>query len=245
MRVNDGLPDPAGILAETDWSALEQDYGSSAFPETPARLSGLVSGDPDTVRAALSHLDDTLVNDGVVYSATAPAARYVAALLGDPRSRPAITPEWEAGRYPLRGRLLAWLGAVAYAVGESKEQWIRSMTGSTEPFTRFLEIRGSYPEIFPSVAAYLDDPDPRVRETAVVVAARLLEPAAMASHRAALAPLVRNVLAVSAEQEHRRFAIETLESWGEDVESLRGLAGPPPAEPRWTGPEGPIDEPPF
>jgi hypothetical protein len=228
VRVTDELPDPRRILEDTDWSRLEHANGS-AFPETPAKLSGLVSSDPDAVRVALNHLDDDVVHQGTVYSATVPVVQYVAALLGDPRSRDLLTPSWDNGKnYPLRGRMLAWLEYVADEVSDTKMQQIREWTGdsSIETFLRYREIRAIYPTIFPSVDAYLNDPHRNVREAAIAAAVRLLGSPELASHREALAPLVRNVLAVSSEERHRRLAIEALEAWGEDVGSLRGTVKP-------------------
>jgi hypothetical protein len=87
-----------------------------------------------------------------------------------------------------------------------------------------------------------------VREAALAAAVRLAESRELASHREALAPLVRNVLAVSSEERHRRLAIEALEAGGEDVESLRRTVKPV-ADDSWDdaayGGSGPIDEPPF
>jgi hypothetical protein len=223
VRVTDELPDPSRILEDTDWSRLEHAYGS-ASPDTPAKLSGLVSGDPDSVKIALNHLNHSLLHQGTVYSATLPAVQYVAALLGDPRSRESLTPSWDEGKnYPLRERMLAWLASVADQVSEAKMQQIREWTDDPllETFPLFHEIRGIYPTILPSAAIYFNDPHTKVREAALVAAVRLVESSELASHREALAPLVKSVLAVSSDERHRRLAIEALAAWGEDVESLR------------------------
>jgi hypothetical protein len=101
--------------------------------------------------ATLNHLEDDLVHQGTVYSATVPAVRYVAALLGDPRNRELLTPSWDEGRnYPLRGRMLAWLEYVAYEVSDTKMWQIRDWTGdpSLATFPLYLEIRAIYPTIF-------------------------------------------------------------------------------------------------
>ncbi|MFC7468103.1 hypothetical protein ACFQVA_11920 [Actinomadura keratinilytica] len=61
---------PGAIIDLTDWAELENADGS-AFPVTPAKLHDLTSGDFLKVTSSLSHLYHALLNDGVVYSATA------------------------------------------------------------------------------------------------------------------------------------------------------------------------------
>ncbi|MEE6257681.1 hypothetical protein [Plantactinospora sonchi] len=233
------------ILEDTDWSGLEHAYGP-ACPETPTTLAGLVSGEPDAVRIALNHLSDELIHQTTLFSATVPAALYVAALVSDPECRESVTPGWETGRYPLRAKLLDWLEAIAYEISDSKVEVYRSWGFSeAEALLLYPGVRQIRPTLFPYVVNCLDDPDLRVRRAAVRAAVRLADCSDLASHRELLAPLVRDVLVVSAEEEHRRLAINTLEAWGEDVEPLRSSVTPiPPAVPE-RAPEGPFDEPPF
>ncbi|WP_157441259.1 hypothetical protein [Actinoplanes awajinensis] len=247
----DEFPEPSTILQAVDWSGLENADGC-AYPETPAKLADLVATDPGAVQGALDHLDNALLNDGVVYSATAPAVRYVAALLGDPRSRKLLAPDWEKGKYPLRGKLLTWLSNVAYDVSMQSERRIRSWAGyaPTVPFPRFLEIRKLYPLIFPSVDAYLKDPDPKVREAALIAAVQLLESSDLVSQRQLFVPLARNFLAASSDKWLRGIAIEALATWGENVDSLRSVVdservGDDLPNSDWDSSEGPVDDPPF
>ncbi|WP_265868566.1 hypothetical protein [Streptomyces sp. SKN60] len=205
---------PYAILNLTDWASLENADGS-AFPDTPAKLRDLSSGDFPAVTSSLDHLYSALLNDGVVYSATVPAFRYVAALLGDQPSRAALTPPWEGGKFPLRGKLLTWLANVAFDVSIGQEQRIREWGkySPTEPFPDFAGIRDIYPEAFPGVASYFDDSDSRVVEAALVAAVRFLESPALAIHRGRLTPLVENVLAQSSNELHRSLASEALNAW--------------------------------
>jgi hypothetical protein len=233
------------VLGDTDWSGLKHAYGT-AYPETPIKLAGLASGDPDAVRIALNHLWDDLIHQTTMYSATAPAALHVAALVSDPQCRESITPGWETGKYPLRAKLLEWLEAIAYEISDSKVQEFRSWGFSeAEVLLLYPEVRKVRLALFPCVADCLHDPDLRIRESAIKAAVRLTDCSDLASHREALAPLVRNVLAVSAEEGHRRLAINTLEAWGENVESLRSSVTPLPPDVWEYVPEGPFDEPPF
>ncbi|MEF2528341.1 MULTISPECIES: hypothetical protein [Streptomyces] len=215
MIMNGDNLNPQAILGLTDWANLENADGL-AFPDTPARLRDLTSGDFSAVGSSLDHLYSALLNDGVVYSATVPAFRYVAALLGDRSSRAALAPAWEAGKFPLRGKLLTWLADVAFDVSFGQERRIREWAGysSTEPFPVFVDIRGVYPEAFPSVSSYFGDADSRVAEAALAAAVRFMESPELAAHRRELTPLVQNILAQSCSESHRSLAAEVLAAWG-------------------------------
>ncbi|MFD7895406.1 hypothetical protein [Streptomyces sp. NPDC059743] len=251
MNMNGDNLNPYAIVNLTDWANLENADGL-AFPDTPAKLRDLASGDLSAVTSSLNHLYNTLLNDGVVYSATVPAFRYVAALLGDRPSRAALAPPWEGGKFPLRGKLLTWLANVAFDVSVGQEQRIREWGkySPTEPFPNFVDIRSIYPEAFPSVASYFDDSDSRVVEAALVVAVRFLESPALAMHRRRLTPLVENILARSSSEWHRSLASEALNAWGQGRVLIESYTDPLPSgeygrvhnsqENR-----GSVDEPPF
>lgn len=70
MDMNGDKLNPGAIIDLTNWAELENADGS-AFPVTPAKLHDLTSGDFLKVTSSLSHLYHALLNDGVVYSATA------------------------------------------------------------------------------------------------------------------------------------------------------------------------------
>lgn len=252
MDMNGDKLNPGAIIDLTNWAELENADGS-AFPVTPAKLHDLTSGDFLKVTSSLSHLYHALLNDGVVYSATAPAFRYVAALLGDRESRAALTPSWDGDKFPLRGKLLSWLADVAFDVSIEHEQRIREWGGysPTEPFPDFLNIRSIYPEAFPSVASYFDDLDPRVVEAALVAAVRFLESPALAVHRGRLTFLLENVLAQSSSERHRSLASEALASWEQGRVLMEPFTDPHPSEEHGKdhrhshGKRGSVDEPPF
>ncbi|MFD5774988.1 hypothetical protein [Streptomyces fungicidicus] len=251
MDMNGDKLNPCAIIDLTDWAELENADGS-AFPVTPTKLHDLASGDFSKVASSVNHLYDALLNDGVVYSATAPAFRYVAALLGDRESRAALTPSWDGGRFPLRGKLLSWLADVAFDVSIEQEQRIREWGAysPTEPFPDFLNIRSIYPEAFPGVASYFDDSDPRVVEAALVAAVRFLESPALAMHRRRLTSLLENVLAQSSSERHRSLSSEALASWEQGRMLMEPLTDPLPSDGRGKdhnshGKRGSVDEPPF
>ncbi|WP_415646255.1 hypothetical protein [Stackebrandtia soli] len=242
---------PSAIVNLTDWANLENADGM-AFPDTPAKLRDLVSGDFSAVTSSLDHLYNNLLNDGVVYSATVPAFRYVTALLGDLPSRAALIPSWERGKFPLRGKLLTWLANVAFDVSVGQEQRIREWGkySPTEPFPNFKDIRSIYPEAFPSVASHFNDSDLRVVEVALVVAVRFLESPALAVHRGRLTPLVENILASSSNTWHRILASQALNAWKKGRVLIESVADSISSEKygRVCNSQekgGSIDEPPF
>ncbi|MHA6757704.1 hypothetical protein [Streptacidiphilus sp. PAMC 29251] len=167
--MTDSSFDPSAFLGPAEWIGLENADGP-AFPDTPVRLRELASHDFSAVASSLKHLHNSLLNDGVVYSATVPAFKYVVALLGDRLSGTVSSPPWEAERFPLRGELLKWLASVALDVSIGQEQRIREWGNYSQAdlFPNFINIRTIYPEAFPVIASYFDDPDSRVVEAALV-----------------------------------------------------------------------------
>ncbi|MEV5827090.1 hypothetical protein AB0L25_16065 [Spirillospora sp. NPDC052242] len=221
------LPDPRAVLAETDWDALDSafpergsDHPWGAVPSTPVALAALTSGDREAVAGALFHLADNLLHQGTIYGQTGPAALYVAALLADPGSRDALTPEWEAGRVPLRLKLLDWLAAVADLASDAEEARRKRWVPSWGTLTGVREVRALRPALFPGVSACFADGDPDVREAAIAAAVPLLDAPELVHHRATLAPVLRSELAVSSDRGYRFAAVRGLRSWGEDTSML-------------------------
>lgn len=73
------LPDPASVLADTDWAALEHGDGSAA--DSPTKLAALLETDQSVRTEALRYLYGRLHHGNTLYDATVPTARYVAAIL--------------------------------------------------------------------------------------------------------------------------------------------------------------------
>ncbi|NMO56351.1 hypothetical protein HH310_34890 [Actinoplanes sp. TBRC 11911] len=203
--MTDELPEPRRILEETDWAGLQNRDGA-AYPVTPAMLRNLTSGDQQAVSAALGHLSRELMEYPNVYSAAVPAARYVTALLA------LLTPE-----KTLRAQLLSWLSSLVDAVSDAMALEFFELAGFSpleNPDSTFRKIREIRPQIFAGVAACIDDQDPVVREEAIAAAVVIVEAPELASHRQALTPLVKEVLAVSSKPAYRQRASAALEAWG-------------------------------
>ncbi|MFG2840772.1 hypothetical protein ACGFYE_37865 [Streptomyces zaomyceticus] len=109
----DPLPDPRSVLEHTDWADLEHAYGPAR--DTPVRLVQLLNEDPEVQAGALGMLDMSVLHQESLYSATAPAALYVAGVLNDPRTMTVHEDfsVWDDRPRPLRAALLEWLGMVA------------------------------------------------------------------------------------------------------------------------------------
>ncbi|MFD8483631.1 hypothetical protein [Kitasatospora sp. NPDC059673] len=154
-----------------------------------------------------------VLHQETIYGATGPAARYVAAVLGDPRAR--VEADWEhrAGRRPLCAELLDWLGWFADTASYPPEDG----PGAAEDIVASQAVR---PAVYADVAAFFDDPDLRVREAAFAAAGLLLAAPELAHHIPQVAPAVRRVLAASADSRHRWIARHCLQTWGEDVGEL-------------------------
>ncbi|THA82944.1 hypothetical protein [Streptomyces sp. A0592] len=132
----DGHVDPRDLLLRTDWNAVEHCCPDVA-PATPVLLLELLDDDPGVQGWAFRALVEAHTRQQVFYTATAPAARFVAAVLGDPRTLRPVTDrcaQEEVGLgpqtpFPLRAGLLAWLGdSVVEALAQRERPY-----GEAEP----------------------------------------------------------------------------------------------------------------
>ncbi|GIE88413.1 hypothetical protein [Actinoplanes regularis] len=227
---------PETVLEQTDWRALEHSHGP-AWPQTPRLLAGLLTGDRDDARRALSHLWEELFHQGTIYGATPAAARFVAAALADPRVRAQPGPTREYGDGPLAAALLHWLSGLGYAMGV---QW-RELFGDG-PFVEKIggPLRPMRPRLHAVVTAFLDDPDDYVRDAALIAAVNLASASELAPHRAALSARVRATIAADPHWCHTSTAVLNLRYWGE-----HGLPAAKPAKPAYEPQQGSYDDPPF
>ncbi|MDE3723653.1 hypothetical protein PWG71_19865 [Nocardiopsis sp. N85] len=98
------------VLTATDWKRTFHAYGLGT--DVPGHLALLLSDDPRDHASALDHLYSAVIHQGSVYSATVPAARFVAGVLDRPGLDTAApdTDATDGGSSPsLRVRLLAFL----------------------------------------------------------------------------------------------------------------------------------------
>ena len=214
----DGFVDPHALLSRTDWNTVENCWSDVAQP-TEVTLPRLLDDDPRVQGQALRELSEAVRHDQVLSSATAPAALFVAAILGDPRTLAMVTDrsEYEESylgtkpEVPLRVALLDWLGdTAADAVAQQGCAF-----GEQEDSDAVLDAA---PELHDAIRPFLADGSPEVREAALAALLPLLTLPALAEHVPALRDRAR---ALAVGDSHRRpRAVDTLVFWGEDLVGL-------------------------
>ncbi|WP_306366997.1 hypothetical protein [Nocardiopsis sp. CC223A] len=179
------------VLAATDWKRTCHAYGPGT--DVPEHLSLLLSDDPADHARALDHLYSAVIHQGTVYSATVPAARYVAGILADPRLDAPVDGA------PLRARLLGFLrhaaGGIAghlyepappvldeaerdriYAAMASDDEdevidvWEDEAIESLMYHEAGVALRDAAPELYAAVHPHLTHPDRLTRIHAVEAA---------------------------------------------------------------------------
>ncbi|MEU2727383.1 hypothetical protein [Streptomyces griseoviridis] len=231
MTINDGSGAiaPWALLLETDWSSVEHCCPNTA-PATPVILAGLLDDDEDVQRTAVHNLGQIVNHQNSIYGSTAPAARFVMAVLGHPRLMTLGVFFYEERRRPMRAALLEWLGDLADDATYDED-------GSGEP-DDVAAVRAILPLIYEAAQPFLVDADLLIREAAVHAAAMTLAAPELAIHIPEFVPLVRSTLSTSEYRGYRYLAKWCLVTWGIEP-------GPLP-DSRISGPEdGYSDAPPF
>lgn len=140
--------DAEEILSATGWAGLTHAHGSAA--DLPEQLEGLLSEDPDRIGESLRTLHGSVLHQGSIHPATAPVARYVAAILADPRTATEYHDPEDDGPRPVRTHLLTWLDDVAGAAIDFDDDTVMPLL----------------PELREAVLPHLDDEDETVRDAA-------------------------------------------------------------------------------
>ncbi|MFE6905472.1 hypothetical protein [Streptomyces erythrochromogenes] len=219
--VDEGRVDPRDLLLRTDWNAVEHCCPDVA-PATPVLLLELLDDDPGVQGWAFRALVEAHTRQQVFYTATAPAARFVAAVLGDPRTLRPVTDrvaqeEVEHGPqapFLLRAGLLDWLGdSVVEAIAQRARPY-----GDQEDLEAFLDLA---PEFHAAARPFLDGgaaASPEVREAALGLLLAVLRLPALADR----IPDHRDLVRATALRDgpHRLRAVDALSSWGEEVTHL-------------------------
>ncbi|MEV7525890.1 HEAT repeat domain-containing protein [Streptomyces sp. NPDC091371] len=227
VGVGGRLPDPRSVIEGTDWAALEHAYG--AAKDTPLRLLQLLDEDPDVQAGALGLLDMSVLHQGSLYSAAAPAALYVATVLNDPRTLTVYEhyATWDDRPRPLRAALLRWLGQIAdsAAYGEETDVEDGVEDGNGPGVTDAVRaVRGL---IHGAVSRHLLAPDPTVREAALSATTSLLQAPELAGRIPGTTQILRRLLARSTDRRERASLVLTIGAWGKDTAGW--LADPDPA----------------
>lgn len=193
--------------------------------DTPLRLLQLLDEDPEVPAGALELLDMSVLHQESLYSTTAPAALYVAAVLNGPRTlaRHESCFAWDDQPRPLRAALLEWLGRIAdsAAYGETSDEEDGNDPGVSDA------VRAARGTIHDAVSARLLAPDPTVRAAAPSAAAALLQSPELASRIPGTTQILRRLLAESTDRRECANTVLTIGAWGQDTTVW--LADPDPA----------------
>ncbi|MET9724337.1 HEAT repeat domain-containing protein [Streptomyces zaomyceticus] len=211
------------MLEHADWAELEHAYGPAR--DTPLRLVQLLNEDPEVQAGALGMLDMSVLHQESLYSATAPAALYVAAVLNDPRTMNVhedFSVRDERPR-PLRAALLEWLGMIAdsAAHGETTGEDDGNDPRDTDA------VRAVRGPICGAVLPHLRAAVPTVREAALGATTALLRSPALADRIPVATQMLRELISESSDRRERAAAVLAIGAWGED--STSWLTDPDPA----------------
>ncbi|MEW1632088.1 hypothetical protein AB0387_32675 [Streptomyces sp. NPDC089173] len=205
-RTLSGLPAVAQeLLRETDWTSHRHAYGSGE--DIPASLCSLVSEDADARAEALAALDMGVLHQGSLYTVTAPAALFVAAILDHPMGlaeHEGHVPWDDRPPRSVRAALLSWLGQVAEsaAYGEDPardraswdfQPWHEDTRGERDPeeLAALQACRNIRPALYDAVEPFLSSSDPHICETALGAAVPLLSAPALADRVPRASALLR------------------------------------------------------
>lgn len=240
-RILNGLPAAArDLLSGTDWESLQHAYGSGE--DIPVSLCSLVDEDPEVRSEALAALDMGVLHQGSLYTVTAPAALFVAAILDHP-----VGLAEHEGHFPwddgpprsLRAALLAWLGQVAESAAHGEDPvrdrtdwqwapWHDEGRGEHDPeeLAALHACREIRPTLYDAVEPFLSSPDTHVREVALGAAVPLLSAPELADRVPRAAKLLLAQLSPAAGRRERASVARALGSWGMDTSDLLADSDP-------------------
>ncbi|OSZ55425.1 hypothetical protein OQI_38595 [Streptomyces pharetrae CZA14] len=240
-RILNGLPAAAReLLLGTDWGSLQHAYGSGE--DIPVTLCSLMDEDPNVRSEALAALDMGVLHQGSLYTVTAPAALFVAAILHHPvglaeheRHFP-----WDDGPpRTLRVALLVWLGQVAESAAYGEDpvrdrtdwQWApwhdaTPREHAPDELAALHACREIRPTLYDAVEPFLSSPDPHVREAALGAAVPLLFAPGLADRVPRAATLLRARLGPVAGRRERASVARALGVWGMDTSDLLADSDP-------------------
>ncbi|MFI0242326.1 hypothetical protein [Streptomyces sp. NPDC016845] len=199
--------------------------------------------DPEVRSEALAALDMGVLHQGSLYTVTAPAALFVAAILDHPMG----LAEHE-GHFPwddgpprsLRAALLGWLGQVAESAAYGEDQardrahwewrpWHEDIPDEDDcdELAALQACRDLRPTLYDAVEPFLSSTDPHVCEAALGAAIPLLLAPDLADRTPRAEALLRARLATMTGRRERAAIARALSLWGTDTSDL--LADTDPA----------------
>ncbi|MFD8785016.1 HEAT repeat domain-containing protein [Kitasatospora sp. NPDC059599] len=214
-------PDPTAVVRSTDWAALAHAYGPAVT--TADDLLGLLQEDPEVQAESLGRLEMSVLHQGSLYSATAPAALFIAGILPDPCTlavHESFFP-WDDRRRPLRAALLDWLGQFAESAAWDDEDLADPQdTDEAEELEAVHACRAVRPQILDAALRFLDDQDETVREAALGAVTHLLTADDLADRIPAAADRLEHIARNRGRRRERAGTLLTLAHWGRDTAPL-------------------------
>jgi hypothetical protein len=207
------MSSPRSLLEDTDWTGLEHAYGPA--DEAPFELLHLLAEDAELCGNAIAYLDAVVLHQDTIYSATAPAALFAAAILADARTLFVCdtTLPWDDRERPVRAALVEWLGRVAAAAAWDELKADPAVEQTDEEARAVAACRAIRPDIHACVAPFLDDADAAVREAAIDAVGHLLQAPELAELRPATARRLLRQAADAPPVERAGIAL-TIGAWG-------------------------------
>ena len=233
-RILSGLPTAAQeLLWETDWASHRHAYGSGE--DIPITLCSLVDEDAEVRSKALAALDMGVLHQGSLYTVTAPAALFVAAILDHPvglAEHEGHFP-WDDGQRSLRSALLGWLGQVAESAAHGEDPsrdranwewrpWHEDTRRERDPdeLAALRACRDIRPTLYDAVEPYLSSSDLHICEAALGAAMPLLSAPDLADRVPRAAALLRARLGAMTGRRERAAVARALSLWGMDTSDL-------------------------
>ncbi len=125
---------PREVIETTDWKSLYHAYEHAE--DTPDRLLGLLSEEPEVCGDVLAFLDAAVLHQGTIYPVTPPVVVFVAGILDDEVDNDDDDDDDDARKWH------------AYSIAATRV------------------CRALLPEVYQAIRPFLDDPDDDVRQAA-------------------------------------------------------------------------------
>ncbi|MFD5622229.1 HEAT repeat domain-containing protein [Streptomyces yangpuensis] len=183
-----------------------------------------------------------VLHQGSLYTVTAPAALFVAAVLDHPMclaEHEGYFPWDDGAPRSLRAALLMWVGQVAEsaAYGEDPARaridwqwapWDDTMRRERDPdeLAALHACRDVRPALYDAVEPFLTSPDPHVREAALGAAVPLLSAPGLTDRVPRAGALLRDRLGAEAGRRERAGVARALGAWGMDTTDLLADSDP-------------------
>ena len=224
-------------VKDVRWEWLFHAYRTAE--ETPEILRGLTSGDASSRENAIDYLDGSVLHQGTIYAATAPAVRVVAGLLDEPILRAPLDggPTLEAvlGFLADAAESLGWADDVHQVEaptekqmkklakhlrkdedGEDDEGWGSPMVEVMMKMA-VLDLRSMAPEVLEAVVPFVLDENPRIAQAAMNATSKWAAVQLGTPQVEAAVRVLRTRLGTATDRNQKACLVLALGEMGQDV----------------------------